>query len=279
MSEEIKNENVLAIVPDSEKSLEVAVKSAGRYLELQDTIRKMAINLTNQNDWINQNGNPYLEWTGASKIACAFGVSYSSPVFEKELCKDETGEFVVFHCTAVISWNGRSMPEIGTGSSRDPFFGKSGGRWLPLSEIDLTDIKKKAMTNFLNRGIKSLLGLSYSWDEIENISNKKINRTGGAKIEYSSGSQGSKNETKESKDLRVEIDKMLLDINMGDKVAASENLELLTRWEKDGTKYKGKFNVKDLHEKGVPIIYGRVKKLYEEFQKKIENTEKGEITQ
>jgi len=29
----------------------------------------------------------------------------------------------------------------------------------------------------------------------------------------------------------------------------------------------------------VPIIYGRVKKLYEEFQKKIENTEKGEITQ
>jgi hypothetical protein len=231
--------------------------------------------LTNQNDWINQNGKPYLEWTGASKIACAFGVSYSTPVFEKEICKDDKGEYAVFQAIAMLTWNGRSMPEIGTGSSRDPFFGKSGGEYLPLSEIDLTDVKKKAITNMLNRGIKSLLGLSYTWDEIETISEGKINRTGVSKVEYSAGSQGSKQEKKESKDLRVEIHKMLVDMNMGDQLAASVQLEEITRWKNTkGETVKGKNNVNDIIEKGVPIVYGKVKKLHEAFLKNIAELEK-----
>ena len=155
---------------DTTRNLELSLETAERFFTLQDRIKKSAIKVTNQNDWIDQNGNPYLQWKGASSIACAFGVSYSDLNFSKENDKDDDGEFVIYTATAMVKWQGRSVPEIGTGSSRDSFFGKRGGRFLPLSEVDLNNVKKKALTNMLNRGIKSLLGLSFTWNDIEKYS-------------------------------------------------------------------------------------------------------------
>lgn len=261
---EMKQSTSLIInTPDSAQSLEQAVQKASRFLELQDTMRKMAVNLTNQGDWVDQHGTPYLEWTGASKIACAFGVSYGSPSFDKEVCKDDKGEYIQFHCMAILSWNGRSLPEIGISSTRDDFFGKKNGAWIPLSEVDLTDIKKKSLTNMLNRGIKSLLGLAYTWDEIESITNKKINRNGVTRIEYSTKSKGGNTESKETKDLRVQIGEYCMEMAGGDATEAGKILEEITKWtNNEGKAMAGKTSCKDITEKALPVVYGKVKAEY-----------------
>lgn len=165
-------------------SLEATIKNAEKYVAAQDAIRKMALRVTSITDWVDEGGKPYLQWSGTAKVARTFGVSYSPVVFEKEIGEDERGKFVVYHCAGNVMFNGQSISEIGTGSSRDSFFGVR-TKWidgkkekydLPLSEIDLTDVKKKAQTNFLNRGLKSLLGLSFTWDEISASTNGRITR-------------------------------------------------------------------------------------------------------
>jgi len=134
--------------------LESAVQNAEKFVALQDNIRKMAVRVTNVNDWVDEGGNPYLQEKGAEKIAMAFGVSISNTNLEKEEAKDDKGQYITYIYSGTGSWQGRSVPQIGTCSSRDPFFGKKGGQLLPLSEVKLVDVRKKAYTNMLNRVIK-----------------------------------------------------------------------------------------------------------------------------
>jgi hypothetical protein len=173
------------------------IEQAGAYMELHDKMRKMAIRLTNHTDWIDERGTPYLQWSGSSKVARAFGVSYDSPRWEKEKIIDDRGEYIIFKCETTVRWNGQEVPELGTGTTRDEFFSvawvnktDATGRWikdsngkcikekkvLPLSEIDLTDIQKKALTNCLNRGIRDLLGLRYTWEDIAQYSEGRITK-------------------------------------------------------------------------------------------------------
>lgn len=159
----------MSLVPHAAMDLQAQIDNAGKFMELQSKIRMMAVKLTNCNDWEDQKGIPYLKWQGAAKIRSAFGVSYTSPDIRREDCRDDKGAYVVFHAEAMVTWQGATIPCVGTGSTRDPFFGKKNGHDIPLSEIDLTDIKKKACTNMLNRGLRDLLGLTFTWEEIDKI--------------------------------------------------------------------------------------------------------------
>ena len=157
------------LVPQASMDLQTQIDNAGKFMELQSKIRMLAVKLTNCHDWEDQKGIPYLKWQGAAKIRSAFQVSYTTPIITRENCRDEDGPYVIYHAEAMVSWQGASIPCVGTGSTRDPFFGKKNGHEIPLSEIDLTDIKKKACTNMLNRGLRDLLGLTYTWEEIDQI--------------------------------------------------------------------------------------------------------------
>lgn len=243
-------------------SLEANIANAEKYLALQDRIRKMAIRLTSPIDWIDEGGKPYLQWTGTSKIAAAFGVSYDSPVFEKELIKDDKGEYVVFHCASTVRWNNRSIPEVGTGSSRDEFFGKKGGHWLPLSEVDQTDLKKKALTNMLNRGMKSLLGLSFTWDEIKGETDGAIAKEKAASVKFDKTNELSQ----EAKDKRQELGRMILDLCANNPETAKEKLKNMTTFTgKDGKEVSGRTDLKMLSEKQIHNLYPKVKGEWETF--------------
>ncbi len=264
----IENKNLLIEMPQSETGLELMVKGAERFLALQDRIRKMAINLTNQNDWIDQNGKPYLEISGANKISAAFGISTKETIPKKEFCNDDRGEYIQFKFIGTLCLGNREISAIGISSTRDDFFCKRRGEILPLSEINLNDVEKKAFTNFLNRGVKSLLGLSYTWDEIEKYSNGKIIRQKVTGVSYSKGFKGGSSETKETKDLRVEIHRMLLEIEGGDEAEAAKLLEMITQWKNsEGKILAGKKDVKDISERALPVAYGKVKANYENFLK------------
>ena len=171
-------------------SLERQIAIADKYFELHDHIRKRAISLTDRFDWIDQEGKPYLQETGAAKIAGAFNVNQHEAVCQKEKETDDRGDYVTYTWTAILAWNNRSMSCIGTSSTRDKFFGRKDGKDLPLSEIDLMNVKKKGWTNLMNRGIKNLLGLTFTWEDIEKYSEGKIKKELCATVQRTAGGRG-----------------------------------------------------------------------------------------
>jgi hypothetical protein len=260
------------------RTFENTLANARKWVVALDEIKRLAVSTTSITDWINQNGKPYLQWTGASKVARAFGVSYSLKglSFEKEKFSDEHGEGVRIKVIGELSWNNSTVAEIGACTSRDDFFAmrknKETGEkfYLPLSEIDQTDLEKKAMTNWLNRGVKSLLGLSFTWEELEQLSGGRISlqavTSAGQSVTYGQGKKGGNTDTAESKNLREEIRKMILEIVGNNQQAAKDFLKNITSFTgKDGNTVAGKESIDALSASAVNVTYGKVKKSYEEF--------------
>jgi hypothetical protein len=132
-------------------------------LDAMNKIKRVALKLTNKHDWIAQNGKPYLQASGAEKIARLFGVSWriSEPVQE-----DLAGGHFSFTYKGEFSLQGATIEAIGTRNSKDGFFSRGGK--LPASEIDRGDVKKAAYTNLLANGITRILGVrNLTYDDLE----------------------------------------------------------------------------------------------------------------
>jgi hypothetical protein len=154
---------VLPAIADN--TLIAVAEQAEKRVEAMQKIKRMALKLTNPHDWVDEQGKPYLQASGAEKVARLFGISWriSEPVKE-EL---EGGHFTyTYH--GEFSLAGATIEAIGTRSSKDGFFKKY--EWkgegenrtkleLPASEIDPGDVKKSAYTNLLGNGITRLLGI------------------------------------------------------------------------------------------------------------------------
>lgn len=154
---------LVALAEQAEKRVEAMVK-----------IKRMALKLTNRHDWVDENGKPYLQASGAEKVARLFGISWriSEPTIENL----EGGHWLVTY-TGEFSLGGTTIDAIGTRSSKDGFFkqyryegeGESRKRIeLPASEIDRGDVKKSAYTNLLGNGITRLLGIrNLSYEDLQ----------------------------------------------------------------------------------------------------------------
>lgn len=166
MSEENK-QNKLQTQDDfipaiTDETLIVVAEQAERRVEAMNKIKKHALKLTNRHDWVDQDGKPYLQSSGAEKVARMFGISWriSEPTIENL----DAGHYIVTY-TGEFSLAGATIQAVGTRSSKDGFFkkyryeeGKRVGE-LPASEIDRGDVKKSAYSNLLGNGITRLLGI------------------------------------------------------------------------------------------------------------------------
>lgn len=169
-----------SLIMQDEAQLEASLKRADMMVKYLDTIRKLAINGTNVNDWINQSGEPYLTASGCNKIALTFGLKIDDLRIEESLKTDSKGEFIEYTCHGKGKWNNVDREEIGTASTRDDFFSKRKNQkgddsyYLKLEDVDKSSVRKKSVTNLMNRIIKNLLGLSYTWDEVKEYSKDRI---------------------------------------------------------------------------------------------------------
>jgi hypothetical protein len=264
--------NVMS-VSTTAKDIESAVQNAEKFVDLQDKIRRMAVRVTNIHDWIDEAGNPYLQEQGAQKIAMCFGVSISNVRSEVEKTQDDKGDMITYYYHGEATWQGRISPQLGTCSSRDKFFGIRDGKPLPLSEVKLVDVRKKAYTNMLNRAIKSCLGLSYTWEEIAEASGGKISRdklaSSGRAVSYGKGTRGGNTapqETQEQKDKRATLWDMLVEL-YGTKKAAADALQKATTWtDKEGKEVKGKREIDKVSAKQIEFLYPKVEKSYKDLQ-------------
>ncbi len=150
---------------------------ADRLVTAMKIIRAAVLKLTNEQDWENLGDKPYLNEGGAKKVGTAFGVSWQ---FEDE---PQAEEYDDGHYSYTVSgkflFRGSEIDELGTASSRDPFFSRAKGVELPPSEINRNNVRKKAITNCIGRGVKGILALkNYTWDEVHaaGIDKEKIRK-------------------------------------------------------------------------------------------------------
>jgi hypothetical protein len=164
------------------------IASAERRVASVEKIISLALKITNTQDWVDQNGKPYLVGSGAEKIARLFGVCWSNIKTEKVMTNDENGPFYFYQTSGVFSLRDDKVEAVGTCSSKDQFFAIRQGVLQPLSKVDETNIMKASYTNCVTNGITRLLGLrNLTWEQVSRsgISQDKV-----AGVKYASGGQG-----------------------------------------------------------------------------------------
>ena len=256
--EELKSQDELPVVMTSDNLIEMATM-AERRIQAVKRIKAAALKVTNINDWIDQNGNPYLQVSGAEKIRALFGISWR--IDPPKIDRKEDGHYT-YSYKGYFSMGSASIEFEGSRGSKDPFFSRSHDEDIPPSEINEADVKKSALTNTIGNGITRILGIrNLTWEEVEIALG--IKREDAKKIDY-----GKKEMDKDVKELRDEIEKMLLEITGNSKVEFAKLLQQLTSFTgKDGKEVPGKSTLSDLTEKAIPVVYGKVKDFYDDFKK------------
>ena len=176
MVELIENKNQeekFEVAISDDRLIEIAERAEQR-IDAVIKIKRIALKVTNPNDWIDQKGKPYLAVSGAEKVARLFGISWmiDEPTYEE----DKDGHFRYTY-TGLFSFENVSIQAVGTRNSKDAFFSRTHGNDIPPSEIDKPNVKKAAYTNLVGNGITRLLGirnLTYEDLKTANITKDKI---------------------------------------------------------------------------------------------------------
>jgi len=189
MENEIKYEVAVASPLESDKLIALAEVSEKR-MEAVKKIKRMALRVTNERDWTDQAGRPYIQASGAEKIARVFGISWRF-IGEPQKVYEESGHFR-YEVSMEFIMSGSTIEIKGTRSSKDPFF-TTRYKWdderkekvkmeLPPSEVDLGDVLKSAITNGIGNGISRILGIrNLDWSDLQEAG-LKLEQIG--KVEY-----------------------------------------------------------------------------------------------
>ncbi|MHB1125319.1 MAG: hypothetical protein ACYC0T_21755 [Ramlibacter sp.] len=240
----IGGDNLIQMAEQAEKRVDAIIR-----------IKRAALKVTNERDWSNQNGNPYLEGSGSEKVARLFGISWS--IDPPVITNNEDGHFSYTY-KGYFSLGSATIEFEGSRGSDDGFFSR--GDKLPPSEIDKNDVKKSALTNTIGNGVTRILGIrNLSWEDLKNagLDIEKIKKIDYTKPEMSG----------EAKDLKTEISKMLSEMSGNDEKKI-ENLILkhTSFVSKDGKEVIGKTSLVGLSEKSIPVVYGKIKTAYEAWK-------------
>lgn len=135
-------------------------EKADQYITAMNKIMDAALKITNELDWVLIGGVPYLQESGATKVARLFGISIKligNPVVE---C-DSFG-YKTFTYKAKFILKDQFVECEGSRSSKEDFFAgkedlEKGKKRKKPDEIDERDVKMAAYTNCLNNGIKRLI--------------------------------------------------------------------------------------------------------------------------
>ncbi len=135
-------------------------EQAEKYIVAMNKIMDAALKITNELDWVLIGGIPYLQESGATKVARLFGISIQlvgRPLIEVDALgyKTYTYKARFYLKDQFVECEGsRSMKEDFFAGKDDPERNKK--KKTP-DEIDERDVKMAAYTNCLNNGIKRLI--------------------------------------------------------------------------------------------------------------------------
>lgn len=168
---------------------------ADKMVSALNKIMAAAIKITTSKDWCLIGGTPYLQETGASKVARLFGICWK--IHDGYPKVEYDGDrYPTYTYRMTFRMGGQQIEAEGMRSAHDEFFTgkKTGKNSEPLKqktvdEIDLADVKRAAYTNCLNRGIKGILPGLRNLD-VSDLERGGINLGKASGYTFKSGSKG-----------------------------------------------------------------------------------------
>ena len=155
--EQINDNGMITVLPndiadyDYNNILEIADRSEKMVAAL-NRIMKAAISITTCLDWVLIGGKPYLQESGAAKVARLFGIGWRILDVQREL--DEGYPSFTYRMEFRM---GNNVIECeGSRTGKDEFFAGKNRSKSP-DAVDPNDVKKAAYTNCINGGIKRIL--------------------------------------------------------------------------------------------------------------------------
>ena len=130
-------------------------EKADKYIEAMNRIMDAALKITCELDWVLIGGKPYLQESGATKVARLFGISIQL-LGNPTIAVDNEG-YKTFTYKARFMLKDQFIECEGSRSMKDDFFAKTKGGLKKPDEIDERDVKMSAYTNCINNGIKRLI--------------------------------------------------------------------------------------------------------------------------
>lgn len=147
-------------------------EQADKYIAAMNRIMDAALKITCELDWVLIGGKPYLQESGATKVARLFGISIQL-LGTPTVSVDNEG-YKTFTYKARFMLKDQFIECEGSRSMKEDFFAKQ-GKDKPLKkpdEIDERDVKMAAYTNCMNNGIKRLI------PNLRNIDVETLERAG-----------------------------------------------------------------------------------------------------
>jgi hypothetical protein len=205
---------------------------------------------------------------GTENVAIAWGIDISDVKLRQEWEEDDKGRYYAYIATgkAYSKKLGRYVEDIGVCSQRDKFFGWVKGEMKEIHDVDMANIRKKAVTNLYSRLIKRCIGLmSVTTDDLVDAG-LDIQKIQG--ISYNSGSQKAKARlSAKGKEIQQKLYDMLLMMASNDKKRAKELLVKYSLWkDKDGKEHYAD-SLSKMTEKWLNIVYGKVKEDFDKIGK------------
>lgn len=259
----VTSEMSLISIPERGISIEKELAAIEKNVEFYNKVKVIALKLTKPSDWVDLGGNPYLMDRGTENIAVAFGVDISDVRLSMEWAEDAKGRYYSFIAAgkAYSKKLGRYVEDIGVCSQRDKFFGKIGDKFKEIEEVDMSNVRRKAVTNLYNRLIKRVIGLmGVTFDDLVQAGIKKEQL---GKVEYRAGAQKAADLTPEGKDTKATLDQMLLRMANNDKAEVEKLIKKFSMWIDGEKKERFVTSTDKLSEKWLASTYGKAKKEYE----------------
>ena len=252
----------LISIPERGISIEKELAAIEKNVEFYNRVKIIALKMTKPSDWVDLGGNPYLMDRGTENVAVAFGVDISDLQLRQEWAEDDKGRYYTFVASgkAYSKKLGRYVEDIGVCSQRDKFFGMIGGKFKEIAEVDMANVRRKAVTNLYNRLIKRVIGLmGVTFDDLNQAGIRKEQL---GRVEYQGGAQRAEI-SPEGKDTKAKLWNMLLMMGNNDKAQAAKLLEKYSSW-KDAEQKDHKANdINKMSEKWINSTYGKAKADYE----------------
>ena len=181
------------LLDNSADNIIYLAEQAEKYVTAMNKVMKAALMITTELDWVLIGGNPYLQESGATKVARLFGISIKlmgNPTVE---C-DAQG-YKTFTYKAKFMLKDQYVECEGSRSASEDFFAGKDKKKKP-DEIDERDVKMAAYTNCLNNGIKRLIPGLRNID-VETLSNAGLDVSKMKGYVFKTGSQGGNSGTAE----------------------------------------------------------------------------------
>lgn len=247
-----------------DQNIDVIIARAEKQVEVLKKVLKIAVSRTNNDDWLDQQGKPYLTASGAEKLMPLFGISLENATYDRKLYQDEEGNYYIYQYKGKFSWTGGSIEAIGACSSRDKFFAYDSATksFKPLAQVDETNIMKASYSNMMMNGITRLLGIrNLTWEQLSEFG---VTKDKAQRVSYGGAGKTSNDDIAKQN----EISKWCLDMANQDRKEAIKILEKLTAFKgKDGKQVAGVISTKALKGIRLNIAHSTIKKTYEDHQK------------